>query len=314
MCLNVGADMAGQSNTAAMPAGGVKPNAHRGTIKYANGTILNIDRHDGAQVVMRIECPPLATHARAGSFVHLQCDDELAMRRPMSVMRASPRNGWFDMLFKVHGHGTARLANRQVGDVVSVLGPIGRPFRAKDYRPRPLLIGGGVGIPPMIFLAESMRSLRPQVEPLVLMGSEVPFPFRARPSQIMLPGLPADTIAAMPLLDDWGIASRLASTQGYAGCFDGLVTELARQIVENSPERGDFEIFACGPTPMLRAVQSLALALGIPAQLSLEEFMACAVGGCAGCTVRVNTPAGPAMKRVCVDGPVFEAEQIVFPG
>ncbi len=286
--------------------------AHRGTIKLADGEIVSLSRHDGAQHLMRIHCPSVAQHARPGSFVHLHCDPSLAMRRPMSIMRAAPREGWFDMLFKAHGLGTELLARRRVGETVSVLGPIGQPFRLAGYRRRPLLIGGGVGIPPMIFLAEHMRRGRESVEPLVLMGSEVPFPFAPRPSRIMLDSVPADTIAAMPLLDDWGIASRLASNQGYAGCFTGFVTELARGVIERSAARQDIEIFACGPTPMLIAVQALAQAFDLPCQLSLEEYMACAVGGCAGCTVHIETAAGAAMKRVCVDGPVFEAASVVF--
>jgi dihydroorotate dehydrogenase electron transfer subunit len=74
----------------------------------------------------------------------------------------------------------------------------------------------------------------------------------------------------------------------------------------------EVEIFSCGPTPMLKAVAKVAQRFGVPCQVSLEEYMACAVGGCAGCAVRVETPNGPAMKRVCVDGPVFEASS-VFP-
>jgi len=212
----------------------------------------------------------------------------------------------------VHGIGTRALAARQPGEVLSTLGPIGKPFRLGGYRPRPLLIGGGVGIPPMVYLAEHLRRCA-GVTPLVLMGSEVPFPFKTRPSQILVPGLPAAVIAAMPLMEDWGIASRLASLNAYPGCFEGYVTALAEHwLTHSGVAREDVEIFACGPTPMLKAVQALAGRFDLPAQVSLEEYMACAVGGCAGCTVRVETPAGPAMKRVCVDGPVFEAASVVF--
>ena len=73
---------------------------------------------------------------------------------------------------------------------------------------------------------------------------------------------------------------------------------------------GEVEVFACGPHPMLAAVAALAREFALPCQVSLEEFMACGVGGCAGCTVEVRTTAGPAMKRVCVDGPVFDAQQV----
>ena len=287
---------------------------HRGTILLEAAEVLRNDVYAGAQYVMRLNAPTIAARSLPGSFVHLQCDAGLLMRRPMSIMRASDRQGWIDILYKAHGRGTRLLAARQAGEVLSTLGPIGKSFRMANYRPRPLLIGGGVGIPPMVFLAEHMRASAEDLEPLVLMGSEIPFPFTARPSQIMVDGMSDGAIAAMPLLDDWGIASRLASCQGYAGCYDGFVTGLARTWLEQSgTSHADVEIFACGPTPMLRAVAELAGSYDLPCEISLEEYMACAVGGCAGCTVRIDTPDGPAMKRVCVDGPVFDAAHVVFP-
>ena len=116
----------------------------------------------------------------------------------------------------------------------------------------------------------------------------------------------------MPLLEDWGIASRLASLQGYPGCFQGYVTDLARSWLDalGADRRSRVHVFACGPHPMLEAVATMARGYGLPCQVSLEEFMACAVGGCAGCVVEVQTRQGPAMKRVCVDGPVFDAESV----
>jgi dihydroorotate dehydrogenase electron transfer subunit len=98
----------------------------------------------------------------------------------------------------------------------------------------------------------------------------------------------------------------------FDGVFRGYVTDLARKWLE-AQTAGDLaqtEIFTCGPTPMLQAVASLAREFDVPCQASLEEYMACAVGGCAGCTVLVQTPDGPAMKRVCVDGPVFDASTV----
>ena len=286
---------------------------HRGSMQVADATIVVAEHFEGAQHYLRLACPELAARCLPGSFVHLRCDRELPMRRPMSVMRASAAEGWLDVLYKAHGHGTSLLATRTVGEALSVLGPIGQPFKLKGYRARPLLIGGGVGIPPMLFLAEHLRAQGKAMQALVLMGSEVPFPFRARPSTLLVPGVPADVIAAMPLLEDWFIASRLASLTGLPGCYEGYVTDLARQWISTSGvSHDDIEIFACGPTPMLRAVTKLAVEFELPCQISLEEYMACAVGGCAGCTVRIETPTGAAMKRVCVDGPVFEARTVVF--
>ena len=165
----------------------------------------------------------------------------------------------------------------------------------------------------MVFLADRLREDKRAVwKPLVLMGSEIPFPFRARPSRIVVSGIPEGSIACMPLLEEWGVASRLASRADFPGCFDGYVTELAQKWLAGLVDTAlaEVEIFACGPTPMLQATARLARQFGLPCQVSLEEFMACAVGGCAGCAVSVQTPEGKAMKRVCVDGPVFDAYSI----
>jgi dihydroorotate dehydrogenase electron transfer subunit len=287
--------------------------ATRGTIFLEQARVISQLAYDAEQFVLRVAAPKCAAHARPGSFAHLTCDATIPMRRPLSIMRADARAGWIEMLYKVVGPGLHALAARKAGDVLSVLGPIGRPFMAHPERPRPLLIGGGVGIPPMVFLAESLRAdKRAAWQPLVFMGSEVPFPFRTRPSTIIVPGMPAGTIACMPLLEEWNIASRLASRREFPGCYPGFVTELADAWLGTlkSAELADIEIFSCGPTAMLKVVAGLARRLRVPCQVSLEEFMACAVGGCAGCTVEVRTPQGPAMKRVCVDGPVFDAYSV----
>ncbi len=266
--------------------------------------------YDALQFVLRVAAPKCAASATPGSFAHITCDPAIPMRRPLSIMRADARAGWIEVLYKVVGPGLQALAARKAGDSVSVLGPIGRGFSAHPARPRTLLIGGGVGIPPMIFLAERLRADPAAAwKPLVLMGSEVPFPFRARPSALIVAGMPAASIACMPLLEEWGVPSRLASRADLPGCFAGFVTELADTWLASlsASELAQVEIFACGPTPMLKACAALARRFRVPAQVSLEEFMACAVGGCAGCTVEVRLDSGPAMKRVCVDGPVFDA-------
>ena len=286
---------------------------HRNSIFVESAEVLANDAFPGDQYVLRVRAPKLAAAARAGSFAHLQCDALLPMRRPLSVMRVDARRGWVEFLYKVVGPGTSLLAEKQAKQVLSIMGPIGVPFSVPDTHPLPLLIGGGVGIPPMVFLADQLRVRDTDFQPFVIMGSEVPFPFAARPSQTLVAGMPPGVIACMPLMEDWGIASRLASLQGYPGCYDGYVTDLARAWIDHSGvEREGVEIFACGPTPMLRAVAALANEFALPCEISLEEFMACAVGGCAGCAVLVNTPAGQAMKRVCVDGPVFDASTIVW--
>jgi dihydroorotate dehydrogenase electron transfer subunit len=282
--------------------------AHRGTIFLEEARIVSQLAYDAEQFVIRLGAPRCAAHAQPGSFAHLTCDVTIPMRRPLSIMRADAKAGWIEILYKVVGAGLHALAAKKAGDPISVLGPIGNPFLVHRQRPRALLVGGGVGIPPMVFLAERLKEDR-TYKPLVLMGSEVPFPFRTRPSATVVAGMPAGTLACMPLLEEWGVPSRLASRADFAGCYSGFVTELAAEWLASlgPQELAEVEIFACGPTLMLKATAQLARQYGVPCQVSLEEFMACAVGGCAGCTVEVRTPQGSAMKRVCVDGPVFDA-------
>jgi len=167
-------------------------------------------------------------------------------------------------------------------------------------------------MPPMVFVADVVRQQHQDFSPFMILGSEVPFPFSAQPSEFMIPGMPNGVVASMPLMEDWNIPCRLASTQGYVGCFEGYVTDLARLWLDDltAEQRQEVEVFACGPHPMLEAVARLASEYGLPCQVSLEEFMACAVGGCAGCVVEVQTDRGPVMQRVCVDGPVFDATRV----
>ncbi len=289
----------------------MKPQSQRDTILVEDCKILAHDAYAGEQYVLWVAAPGIASRATPGSFAHLQCDPHLPMRRPLSLMRANAQHGWIEFLYKAVGQGTRLLAQRQPGETLSIIGPIGRPFQLDPAYPRPLLLGGGVGIPPMVFLADTLRQTQ-GFKPLVLMGSEVPFPFQQRPSRFLIPGLPEGVIAAMPLLEDWKIPSRLASLQDYPGCFEGFITELARHWLQalTLDQQQEVAIYACGPHPMLEATAKLAREFNLPCQVSLEEFMACAVGGCAGCTVEVQTEQGPAMKRVCVDGPVFDARAV----
>lgn len=287
--------------------------ATRNTLYVEQAELISQDAYAEGQYHIRLQAPETAANAKPGHFIHMQCDPLLAMRRPMSIMRSNPKDKTIDVLYKVHGQGTDLLSKREVGDQIDLIGPIGQSFKMEGYKKRPLLIGGGVGIPPMVFLAEHIKNTTKDLNPLVIMGSEIPFPFTSKPSTIMLKEMPSDVIACMPLLEDWGIPSRLTSLQDYPGCFNGYVTDLARHWLDNldENERSEVEIFTCGPTPMLKAVAQMAKEYDLPCQVSLEEYMACAVGGCAGCTVLIETDNGPAMKRVCVDGPVFEAQSVV---
>jgi dihydroorotate dehydrogenase electron transfer subunit len=226
-------------------------------------------------------------------------------------MRSDANDGWLEFLYKPVGEGLRKLARRQTGERLSMLAPIGNGFKLDPARPRVLALGGGVGIPPMVFLAESLAQSA-SFSPIVLMGSEVPFPFELIAATGNAADWPADARSSLALLEHWGVTSRLASKAGIVGAHAGFVTDLARFRLgrDLAGDLARTQIVACGPEPMLASAASLAREMDLPCQLAVEEFMACGVGGCAGCTIRLHTATGPAMKRVCVDGPVFDAREV----
>ena len=291
---------------------------HRNTICLENAEVLHHRAFPSDQFILRLKAPECATKAAPGSFIHIQCDSDLPMRRPLSIMRINAEEGWIEVLYKSVGAGLRALSKHKPGDSLSILGPIGNGFQLNRDRPLIVMIGGGVGIPPLIFLGEDLRdhgghqaTTHPS-DTVAFFGSEIPFPFELQESAITLAGCPASATATIGIMESFNIPCRLASTAGFAGCYPGMVTDLAREWLKTlaASKLTKTTLYACGPEPMLRATAKLAREFDLPSQLCLEEFMACAVGGCAGCTVRIKTDTGPAMKRVCVDGPVFAGEAV----
>lgn len=286
-----------------------KAQTNRGTLFLEDAEVISVTPFPGQQFITRLAAPKCAAHATAGTFVHLQCDEHIPMRRPLSIMRA--RDGWIEIYYKIVGLGLRALSQKEPGDLLSVIGPIGHGFVPSPERPNTLLIGGGVGMPPVLFLAETLKD-HDAFRPLVLLGSELPFPFELMKSQLSAQWLPDEIGSTMPLLEDWQVTARLASMENFKGVYRGYVTELAREWLQTLDKRdlAKTEVFACGPEAMLEATAALAKEYGLPCQVCLEEFMACAVGGCAGCAVLVQTETGPAMQKVCIDGPVFDAATV----
>ncbi len=281
--------------------------ASRHQIKVCNCQILAHSRFENEQYILTLSSSIIAQQSKPGQFVHLRVSDFLAMRRPISIMSVDSEKGTFDLLYKVVGKGTRQLAKQKVGDVLSIIGPIGNSFELTNKK-RPLLIGGGVGMPPMIAIAQQIKNS--DYKPFAILGSEVPFPFSTK-----LANNGKDYQGAthtITELEDWGIECRLASFQDFDGVFKGFVTDLAKVYLDSLTvdERMQVEVYTCGPHSMLVTVSSLIKEHDLPCQVSLEENMACAVGGCSGCVVEVQTEQGISMQRICVDGPVFDAYQV----
>lgn len=259
---------------------------------------------------MRLKAPAAARRARPGQFVHVLCDGTDScgrsplLRRPLSLSDTDPRRGTIDFIYKVVGLGTEVLAQVRAGEKVDFLGPLGRPFTAPARNRVACLVGGGVGIPPLYFLAKSLAS-RPAVEIRVFLG--------------------ARTKKWVICADDFrklNFPVYVATDDGSLG-YRGSIVDLAKRELsfprkrESDPRfrEDDCSLYVCGPTPMMAAAARLAREKKIPAQVSLEERMGCAMGVCMGCVVEVTTePAGShaRFQRVCTEGPVFKAGELLW--
>ena len=212
-------------------------------------------------------------------FVHVKCGHSRLLRRPISI--CDWEENLLRIVFEVRGEGTEWLSRRKAGDRLDVLGPLGRGFRM-DREGRYLLVGGGIGVPPMLGCAK----------------------WTAGRSTAVLGFRSADR--AM-LSEDFQKSCKeifLCSDDGSIGRH-GFVDAQVRDILEKDK---DFTaVLACGPKPMLKNVAAVAAGFGVPCQVSMEERMACGVGACLGCAIQM---ADGTMKHVCKDGPVFDAGEV----
>ena len=194
-------------------------NNNRETISVNDCQVLALYKYDGEQYILTLSSSEIAQTTIPGQFVHVTVSDVIAMRRPISVMSVDKENNTFDLLYKIVGEGTRQLAECKIGDMLSVIGPIGNGFRVTNKK-NPLLIGGGVGMPPIIAIAQQIKNNN-DYNPFVILGSEIPFPFTPQNSEISN-SCPSKTYT-MPILEDWNVACGLASLQGFKGVYKGYV-------------------------------------------------------------------------------------------
>ena len=247
-----------------------------------------------------LEAPQMAGALQPGQFVHVRVPalEKSALRRPFSVFDAE--DGRVTLLYKTVGRGTAALNAVRPGDEIAVMGPLGHGFPLKCGGV-PLLVGGGYGVAPLHFLAKRMvRSCASLTS-----GQETASPFLVK---LFLGGRTAADLLAVDRFKALGVEVFTATNDGSAG-VKGLVTDPLDDELAKLRERGEkFELFACGPDPMLKAVAMRATGTGSKGWISMDRHMVCGVGACYACiqkTVRGNS-------RCCVEGPVFAAEDLVW--
>lgn len=210
----------------------------------ATGRVLARQDHPGGHTSLRVTAKR-AADLRPGHALRID-------GVPWAVLQPAIEQGWVDCLQR---DTTSPTADAEV----AVSGPLGEPFDLAAATPRALLFADNDGIAQIVFLGRLLRDRRSRVKPFALFELTPPLPFRPLPSKIMTPGLPAAVIAALPLLEDWRIPSRIACPAGgQPGCFDGVAAELARGWLEISRGVADVTLFACGGNDLLDAVRDLA--------------------------------------------------------
>ena len=249
--------------------------------------ITDMTQLNAAAWSMVIECPEAAQKAVPGQFVHILPAGNFTLRRPISICGIDKAAGTLRIVFEVRGKGTDALAQLRAGDSVNMLAPLGHGFTLLPPDSRVILIGGGIGTPPMLPLAQYSGK-----NAVVICG------FRNQDAVIL-----QDDFAAA------GAKTILCTDDGSAGRY-GLVTlPLEEEIKAEKPAL----ICACGPTPMLKATAALAKTYEIPCQVSLEERMGCGIGACLVCACRTMDEHGTEQyQHVCKNGPVFNAQEVIW--
>lgn len=248
----------------------------------------------GGYFVLEIEtdAPTPIVAARSGQFVMLRgaWGRDLLNGRAFSVLEPIDERR-FSVLLKVFGRGTALLQAMQQGDPISVMGPLGRGFPAPSGARTQLLVAGGVGLPPLhLHAREAVRAG---------LGERV---------EMFYGGRSATDLVLTDDLERWGITTTLATEDGSRGVHGRVTAPLLARLDRAAADGEAVEILACGPTPMLEALRTLALARDVAAHLCLEEMMACGFGVCLGCAVPVY--GAKPYEYCCTDGPVFEARKV----
>lgn len=230
-----------------------------------------------------ILCPDIAGTAEAGQFVHILPEGH-TLRRPISICDIDREKGVLTIVFEVKHEGTERIAAKNKGDNLDVLGPLGHGFTLLPDANKVVLIGGGIGNPPMLMLAKYYGN-----KAAVISG------FRS-----------AECVILQDEFKNAGAETILCTDNGTAG-RKALVTEPLKELLAN----GDVDaVYACGPTPMLKFVAAIADEAGVFCEVSLEERMGCGIGACLVCACKLKKEGKDVMGHVCKDGPVLSSKEV----
>jgi len=259
--------------------------------------IKSNDNLFGSYYHLELEARGIGRGAVPGMFYMLKVGNSTdpLLRRPLSLhSRVSADRVRF--LYKDVGKGTGLLSRLKSGDTLDALGPLGNGFRVGKDVKRALLVAGGIGVAPLLGLAESIIAGRPDVTVVSFIG-----------------GRGGDDLLAVKEMSGLGVRAYLCTEDGsLARC--GIVTDTLGDYVSRYSGQGtrDWAVYTCGPRPMMNAVAGLCAENRIKCFASLESHMACGIGACMGCVTPITGKSGPENRLVCKDGPVFDADKVVW--
>lgn len=256
-------------------------------MKYTQGQYIITEKAAIAREIysFTIACPEIAAVAAPGQFVHIRAKG-FTLRRPISICGINREKGTLRIVFEVRGEGTAELAKLNAGELIDMLAPLGHGFTVDSGFNNVVLIGGGIGTPPMLPLAAAYGSRATAISG-----------FR--------------NASAVILQEDFaktGAETILCTDDGSAG-IHGFVTA---PFAELAAKGGIDAVYACGPMPMLKGIAEICKDNDIFCEISLEERMACGIGACLGCACRTLRSDEEYFAHVCKDGPVFNAKEVIW--
>ncbi|HZX11225.1 MAG TPA: dihydroorotate dehydrogenase electron transfer subunit [Acidobacteriota bacterium] len=259
--------------------------------KNQTAVITRKERWGSDYFLLSMEAPGIAGKSKPGQFLMVRITNNPypLLRRPFSIHDHNERN--LEIFFQNTGVGTSILSQKQEGDKIEILGPLGNGFHIEDeFKQKKIyLVGGGRGIAPLYFLALELKKENSDIK--LFYGGK---------SSTDLPMAPKFKIEKI---------KTLCSTEDGSSEFKGLVTDLFQKELKVSIP---FFVYACGPEGMLKKISEISRAHSIPAELSLESIMGCGFGACWGCVKKIKKEERPVWSKVCEDGPVFNAKDIIW--
>ncbi|HEX9917414.1 MAG TPA: dihydroorotate dehydrogenase electron transfer subunit [candidate division Zixibacteria bacterium] len=262
-------------------------------IKQISSSILRIEEITEKVFKLILSSSFIAKNGKPGNFIHIKVNETTTplLRRAFSLHRADPRKGEIEILFKVVGLGTRILSEKRKGEALDLIGPLGNSFSLPFRNQKAMMVAGGMGLAPLWFLLNEL------LKNGNIRKGDITF-FQGARSK--------NGILYSKKLSSLGIKHLISTEDGSLG-YKGMVTDL---LVKEVRIKDKVKIYACGPTGMVSFLSRISRKANLDCEVSLEAHMPCGVGACAGCVMKIENKRIAEYKKVCSDGPIFDAREV----